>query len=101
MTVNGLGVINRIAEKGEIIKGVLSFVNEKSKTVDKIGFSINNSKKNMEYLRKIIDSQEMVEIIGKLYVEDRHYYISIMDIKVCRAKYKLFQEVDEPSIETY
>lgn len=101
MTVNGLGIINRIAEQDNVIKGVLSFVNEKSKTVDKIGFSINNTKKTLEYLRKIIDNQEMVEIIGKLYVEDRHYYISIMDIKVCRAKYKLFQEVDELSIETY
>ena len=99
MTVTGVGKVIRIKENDNDVLGVLAFVSEKTKLVDKIGFSIKNTPKGLQSLRNVIESNELIEITGKLYKNSKQFYISVIDLKVCQKKYKLLNEVESSTIE--
>lgn len=88
----------KVFEEEKVIKGVFLFVADKTKRVETIGFSLKLTDKNLEFFKKIIEDKEFLEVSGKLYKENKSYYIEIGSMAICQKKYELLSNEDEPAI---
>ena len=95
MITTGLVQIDRMVEEPKVIKGVFNFVSERTQTVEKIGFYMKNNGKIMKSLTEFMEKKELLEITGKLFKENKNFYINILDLKLCKTKYDLFNENNE------
>ena len=90
MTVTGLVKINRVKDCGDTIKGILDFIAERTQTVEQIGFVVKKTDKIFKGLSKFQVDGELVEVTGKLFRENKNYFISVLEFKLGKTKYDLF-----------
>ena len=91
MIITGLVQIDRLKEE-EIIKGIFKFIAEKTQSIEKIGFQMKNNGKIFKTLNKFMQDKELLEVTGKLFKEDKNFYINVIDLKLGKTKYDLFNE---------
>ena len=95
MTVTGLVKINRIKDCSDCIKGVFDFISEKTNSVEQIGFNAKKNDKLFKTLDKFKKDGELLEVTGKLFRNEKNFFINILDIKLGKSKYDLFNHGED------
>lgn len=95
MVVTGLVKINRLKDCDDSIKGVFNFISEKTNSVEQIGFHAKKNEKLFKALTKFQKDDELLEVTGKLFRNEKNFFINVLDIKLGKTKYDLFNHGED------